>query len=219
MRSDRICRTTFSSALIVLALRQFCTARPSAITPIAKIATPSRTSYKANAYFDLARVRIGLAAMIGILEAWSAGVLKISLPHFSITPSLHSQSSRRILRKIRLRCERRVIRGPRARGTFELDGRWFAGPRWPEYPFSGRFAHQCCRQRDLKPASLAETYHGRGFLFLAFRKNFRPQQNTVFAPNNQICAAFSHTSLLRLAHKLVEAIERLLQPPVSDHPT
>src|SRR6266404_6600147 len=157
MRSDRICRTTFSSALIVLALRQFSTARPSEITPIAKIATPSRTSYKANAYFDLARVRLGLAAMIGILESWSAGVLKISLPHFSITPSLHRQSSRRILRKIRLRCERRIIRRPRAGGTSELDGRWFAGPRWPEYPFSRRVAHQCCRQRHTNPASLAET--------------------------------------------------------------
>src|SRR5437867_2966704 len=157
---------------------QFSTARPSAITPRAKIATPSRTSYKANAYFDLARVRVGLAAMIGILESWSAGVLKISLPHFSITPSLHCQSSRRILRKIRLRCERRVIRRPRARGTFELDGRWFAGPRWPEYPFSRRFAYQCCRQRDLKPAPFAETKHRRGFLLLAFCKNFRPQQDT-----------------------------------------
>src|SRR4029077_7437582 len=179
----------------------------------------SRTSYKANAYFDLARVRVGLAAMIGILEAWRAGALKISFPHFSITPSLHSQSSRRILRKIRLRCERRVIRRPRARGTSELDSRWFAGPRWPEYPFSGRFAHQCCRQRDLKPASLAETKHRRGLLFLAFCKNLRPQKDSVFAPSNQIRAAFGHTSLLRLAHKLVEAIERLLQSPVCDHPT
>src|SRR5207244_11916053 len=112
-------------------------ARPNAIPhcsphrnyPRAKIATPSRTSYKANAYLDLARVRIGLAAIVGILESWSAGVLKISLPHFSITPSLHCQSSRRILRKIRLRCERGVIRRPRARGTSELDGRWFAGPQ------------------------------------------------------------------------------------------
>src|SRR6266705_6097815 len=183
MRSDRICRTTFSSELIVLALIQFCTARPSAITPRAKIATPSRTSYKANAYLDLARIRIGLAAMIGILESWSAGVLKISLPHFSITPSLHCQSSRRILRKFRLRCERRVIRRPCAGGTSELDGRWFAGSRWPEYPFSGRFAHQGCRQRDLNPASLGETKHGRGFLFLVFCKNLRPQQDTVFVPN------------------------------------
>src|SRR6266853_3343296 len=124
MRSDRICRTTFSSELIVLALMQFSTARPSAITPRAKIATPSRTSYKANAYLDLAPVRIGLAAMIGILESWSAGVLKISLPHFSITPLLHGQSSsRRILRKFRLRCERRIIRRPRAGGTPDLDGR------------------------------------------------------------------------------------------------
>src|SRR5207244_10806510 len=112
----------------------------------------------------------GLAVMIGILESWSAGVLKISLSHFSITPSLHSQSSRRILRKIRLRCERRVIRRPCARGTSELDGRWFAGPRWPEYPFSGGFAHQCCRQRDLNPASFAETKSCRGFRLLAFCK-------------------------------------------------
>src|SRR6266481_2455238 len=186
MRSDRICRTTFSSALIVLALRQFSTARPSAITPRAKIATPSRTSYKANAYFDLARVRIGLAAMIGILESWSAGVLKISLPHFSITPSLHGQSSRRILRKFRLRCERRIIRRPRAGGTSELGGRWFARSRWPEYPFRGRFSHQRCRQRDLNPASFAEANHCRGFLFLAFCKDFRSQQDAVFAPGNQI---------------------------------
>src|SRR5215211_4972766 len=149
MRSDRICRTIFSSELIVLALMQFSTARPSAITPRAKIATPSKTSYKANARLDLALVRIGLADMTGVLESRSAGVLKISLPHFSITPSLHCQSPRRILRKFRLRCERRVIRSPPAGGTSELDGRWFAGPRWPEYPFSGRFAHQCCRQRDL----------------------------------------------------------------------
>src|SRR5206468_9093970 len=125
----------------------------------------------------------------------------------------------RILRKFRLRCERRVIRRPRASGTSELDGRWFASSRWPEYPFSGRFAHQCCRQRDLNPASLGETKHGRGFLFLVFCKNLRPQQDTVFVPNDQIRAAFGHTSLLRLADKLVEAIERLLQPSVCDHST
>src|SRR6266550_3914347 len=198
---------------------QFSTARPSAITPRAKIATPSRTSYKANAYVDLAPVRIGLAAMIGILESWSAGVLKISLPHFSITPSLHGQSSRRILRKFRLRCERRVIRRPRAGRTSELDRRRFAGSRRPEYPFSGRFAHQRKRQRDLNPASLAETKHCRGFLFFASCKNFRPQHDAVFPPSNQIRAAFSHTSLLRLPHKLAKAIERLLQSPVCDHPT
>src|SRR2546430_10030787 len=138
---------------------EFSTARPSAITPRAKIATPSRTSYKANAYLDLARVRIGLAAMIGILGSWSAGVLKISLPHFSITPSLRCQSSRRILRKFRLRCERRVIRRPRAGGDSEFDGRWFAGPRWSGYPFSGRVSHQGCRKPGLDPAPLAETAH------------------------------------------------------------
>src|SRR5207247_11474443 len=110
-----------------------------------------------NRYLDLARVRVGLAAMIVIFESWSAGVLKISLPHFSITPSLHCQSSRRILRKIRLRCERRVIRRPRARGTFELDGRWFAGPRWPEYPFSMRFATLSCRLLDSKLALIPLT--------------------------------------------------------------
>src|SRR5439155_20205096 len=133
----------------------------------------------------LAPVRVGLAAMIGILESWSAGVLKISLPPFSITPSRPGQSSRRILRKFRLRCERRIIRRPRAGGTSELDGRWFAGPRWPEYPFSGRFTHQCCRQRDLKPASLAETKSCRGLRLLAFSKDFRSQQDVVFVPSNQ----------------------------------
>src|ERR1044071_7793467 len=142
MRSDRICRTTFSSSLIVVALMQFSTARPNAITPRAKIATPSRTSYRANAYFDLERLRTRLAAMIEVLECWSAGVLKISLPHFSIAPSFHWGSPCRILRKFRLRCERRVIRRPHAGGASELDGRWFAGSRRPEYPFSGRFAHQ-----------------------------------------------------------------------------
>src|SRR4029077_5881576 len=147
------------------------------------------------------------------------GVLKISLPHFSIPPSLDWESPRRILRKFRLRCERRIIRRPRAGGTSELDGRRFAGSRWPEYPFSRSFAHQRSRQRDLNPASLAETKHCRGFLFLAFCKDFRSQQDAVFAPSNQIRAAFGHTSLLRLAHKLVEAIERLLQPLVCDHPT
>src|SRR5882762_9805991 len=81
MRSDRICRTTFSCALIVLALRQFCTARPSEITPIVKIATPSRTSYRANAYFDLERLRTGLAGMIGVLECWKF--------HYPISLLLH----------------------------------------------------------------------------------------------------------------------------------
>src|SRR6476660_9951621 len=219
MRSDRICRTTFSSALIVLALRQFCTARPSEITPIAKIATPSRTSYRANAYFDLERLRTGLAAMIGVLECLGAGVLKISLPHFSITPSFHWGSPCRIVREFRLRCERRVIRRPRAGGTSELNSRRFTSARWPEYPFSGRVPCQCCRQRDPNPASLGDAKYRRGFLFLVFCKNLRPQKDAVFAPSNQIRAAFGHTSLLRLAHKLVKAIERLLQPPVSDHPT
>src|SRR4249919_1954096 len=219
MRSDRSCRTTFSSALIVLALRQFCTARPSEITPRAKMATPSRTSYRANAYFDLERLRTGLAAMIGVLECLGAGVLKISLPHFPITPSFHWGSPCRILRKFRLCCERRVIRRPRTGGTSELDSRRFAGARWPEYPFSRRVPCQCCWQQDLNPASLGEAQHRRGFLFLVFCKNFRPQQDTAFAPNNQIRAAFGHAAFLRLVHKLVEAIERLLQPPVSDHPT
>src|SRR4051812_49109994 len=126
MRSDRICRTTFSSALIVLALRQFSTARPIAITPREKIATPSRTSYRANAYFDPDRRRTRLAAILGILECWSVGVLKISLPHFSVAPSFHWGLPCCILCKFRLRCERRVIRRPRASGTFELDYRWFA---------------------------------------------------------------------------------------------
>src|ERR1700730_18586939 len=88
MRSDKICRTTLSSALIVLALRQFCTARPSAITPIAKIATPSRTSYSAKPYADLARFRIRLAAIIGVLARWSAAVLKIPLLHHSVADHL-----------------------------------------------------------------------------------------------------------------------------------
>jgi len=198
---------------------QFCTARPSAITPSAKIATPSRTSYKANAYLDLERLRTGLAGMIGILECWSAGVLKISLPRFSIAPLFQWGSPCRILRKFRLRCERRVIRRPRAGRTLELDSCRFAGARWPEYPFSGRVARQCRRQGDLKPASLWEPEHRRRFLFLVFCKKFRPQQNTAFTPNNQVCATFGHTSLLRLAHKLVEAVERLLQTPVSDHPS
>src|SRR4029077_1356970 len=188
MRSDRICRTTFSSALIVLALMQFSTARPIAITPRAKIATPSRTSYRANALWRL-----------------SSDLRPLPL-------------SCCILRKFRLGCERRIIRRPRAGGTSELDGRRFAGSRWPEYPFRGRFSHQRCRQRDLNPASFAEAKHCGGFLFLALCKDFRSQQDAVFAPGNQIRAAFGHTSLLRLAHKLVEAIERLLQPPVCDHP-
>src|SRR6188474_2684927 len=201
MRSDRICRTTFSCALIVVALRQFCTARPSEITPRAKIATPRRTSYRANAYFDLERLRLRLAAMIGVLECRSAGVLKISLPHFSIAPTFHGGSPCRILRKFRLRCERRVIRRPRPGGTFELDDRRFAGSRWPEYPFSGGFAQQRCRKRDSNPTSLGKGKHSRAFLFFAFSKNLRAQQDAVFAPNNQIGAAFGHTSLLRLAHK------------------
>src|SRR4026209_2229693 len=205
MRSDRICRTTFSSALIELALMQFCTARPSAITPRAKIATPSRTSYRANAYLDLERLPTGLAGMIEVLECWSAGVLKISLPRFSIAPLFRWGSPCRILRKFRLCCERRVIRRPRARRTFELDSCRFAGARRPEYPFSGRVVRQCHRQRDLEPTSLGEAEHRRGFLFLVFCKKFRPQQDTAFAPNNQVCATFGHTSLLRLAHKLVEA--------------
>src|SRR6476661_4084715 len=219
MRSDRICRTTFSCALIVLALRQFCTARPNEITPIEKIATPSRTSYRANAYFDLERLRTGFAGMIGVLECWSAGVLKISSHHFSIAPSFHWGSPCRILRKFRLGCERRIIRRPRAGGTSELDSRRFAGARWPEYPFSGRVPCQCCRQRDPNRASLGDATYRRGFIFLVFCKNFRPQKDTVFAPSNQIRAAFGHTSLLRLPHKLVKAIKRLLQPSVSDHPT
>jgi hypothetical protein len=185
---------------------QFSTARPSAITPREKIATPSRTSYRANAYFDLERLRTGVAGMIGVLECWSPGVLKISLPHFSIAPSFHWGSPNRILRKFGLRCERRIIRRPRAGWTSELDSRRFAGARWPEYPFSGRVPSQCCRQRDPKPASLGKAKRRRGFFFLVFCKNFRPQQNTAFAPNNQIRAAFGHTSLLRLAHKLVEAV-------------
>src|ERR1700751_1648077 len=157
--------------------------------------------------------------MIGVLECSSPGVLKISLPHFSIPPSFHWGSPCRILRKFSLRCERRVICRPRTGGTSELDFRRFAGSRWPEYPFSGRFVRQCRRERDLHPASLGEAKHRRGFLFLVFCKNFRPQHNTAFTPNNQISAAFGHTSLLRLAHQLVEAIERFLQPPVSDYPT
>src|SRR5262245_16133418 len=184
MRSDRICRTTFSSALIELALMQFSTARPSEMTPRAKIATPSRTSYKANACFDPRRLRIRVADMIGVLECWSNGVLKIALPHYSIPPSLDCGSPCRILGKFRLRGERRVIRRPRAGGTSELDFRRFARPRWPEYPFSGGFVRQCRWKQDLNPASLREAKHRRGFLFLVFRKNFRPQHNTVFAPNN-----------------------------------
>src|SRR5262245_34368510 len=168
MRSDRICRTTFSSALIVLALMQFSTARPSAITPRAKIATPSRTSYRANAYFDLERLRTRLAAMIEVLECWSAGALKISLPHCSIAPSFHWGSPCRIWRTFGLRCERGVIRCPRTGGTSELDRRGLARSRWPEYPFGRRFAQQCCRKRHLNPASLAEAKHGCGFLFLVF---------------------------------------------------
>ena len=157
--------------------------------------------------------------MIGVLECWSAGVLKISSPHFSIAPLFHCGSPCRILRKFGLRCERWVIRRPRTGRTSEFDGRRFAGSRRPEYPFSRRFGHQRKRQRDLNPASLAETKHCRGFLFFASCKNFRPQHDAVFPPSNQIRAAFSHTSLLRLPHKLAKAIERLLQSPVCDHPT
>src|SRR4029077_10653893 len=144
--------------------------------------------------------------MIGALEWWSAGVLKFSSPHLSTIPLLQCRSPRRILRKLRLRCQRRIIRRPGAGGTSELDGRWFARSRWPEYPFSRRFAHQRCRQRDLNPASLCETKNCRGFLFLVFCKNFRPQQDTVFAPNDQIRSASGETSRLSLEHKLVKAI-------------
>ena len=146
-------------------------------------------------------------------------MLKISLPRFSVAPSFDWGSPGRILRKFRLRCKRRVVRRPCPSGASKLDSRRFTGSRWPEYPFSGRFAQQCCRKQNLNPASFAKTKHSRGFFFLAFCKDFRSQQDTVFAPNDQIGAAFSHTSLLRLAHKLVEAIERLLQSSVCDHPT
>src|SRR5262245_25032540 len=219
MRSDRIWRTTFSSALIVLALMQCSTARPSAITPRAKIATPSRTSYRANAYFNRKRVRSRLAATIGELECSGAGVLKISLPQVSVAPSFHGGSPCRILREFRLRCEGRVVRGPCPGGTSKLDSGGFAAYRWPEYPFRGTFAHQRCRKQNLNPASFAKTKHSRGFFFLPFCKDFRPQQDNVFAPNDQIGTAFSHTSFLRLAHKLVETVERLLQSSVRDHPT
>src|SRR5215471_20107997 len=135
---------------------QFSTARPSAITPTAKIATPSKTSYRAKANFDLENFRTRFAAMLGILECRGAGVLKISLPHFSVAPSFEWGSPGRILREFRLRRERRVVRRPCTGGTSELDSRWFARSRGPEYPFSRRFTQQCCGKRYPNPASLAE---------------------------------------------------------------
>src|SRR5437763_389906 len=83
--------------LIVLALRQFSTERPSAITPMAKIATPSRTSYRANAALDLVRNRACVTCITGMLECWSAGALKIPLLHFAIPSLLRCRSSRCIL--------------------------------------------------------------------------------------------------------------------------
>src|SRR5206468_7574513 len=112
IRSDRICRTAPSCALIVLALRQFSTARPSAITPMAKIATPTRTSYRANADFNLARCCIRLGGAIGVLECWSLGLFEIPLLHFSPTPFFRCRSPRCILGDLGLGRERRVSRRP-----------------------------------------------------------------------------------------------------------
>ena len=72
--------------VIVLALRQFCTARPSEITQEKK--SLHRADLRpVQSLFRSSALRIRVAAMIGVLEGWNAGVLKISLPHFSTAPS------------------------------------------------------------------------------------------------------------------------------------
>src|SRR5437867_873516 len=158
MRSDRICRTTLSSALMLLALRQFSTARPSAMTPMAKIATPSKTSYRAKARYTFR-------------------IFDFEFRTLFLLPCC-------ILRNLRLRRQRRVVRRPQTSGAFELDNRRLAVPRWPEYPLCRMLFGQCCWQREAQQRSLAETKFRCRFDFLVLCKNFRTQQNAVFAPNN-----------------------------------
>src|SRR5437868_6657900 len=48
-------------------------------------------------------------------------------------------------------------------------------------------------------------------------KSFRANYDIVVAPYNQVRTTLDDASLLRLAHKIVEPIQRFLQPPVGDH--
>src|SRR5439155_10207900 len=203
MRSDKTCRTAVSSALIELALRQFSTARPSATTPIAKIATPIKTSYRAKA-----------------LKRWSAKALKwvgLTRFHGSTFTDFNESLPCCILRNLCLCRQWRVIRCPQTSGAFELNNRGFTIPRWPEYPFRRMVCRQCCWQGEFQQRSRAQTKYRRRFGFLVFCKTFRTHQHTVFAPNNNVRSTLSHTSLVCLAHKIVESIQGLLQSLACDH--
>jgi hypothetical protein len=72
------------------------------------------------------------------------------------------------------------------------------------------FFRQRCGQGKPQHTSLAEAKTRRRFDFLVFSKNFRTQQNTALVPNNQVRTALRDTPLLRLAHKIVEPVQRLL---------
>src|SRR5205809_487615 len=48
-------------------------------------------------------------------------------------------------------------------------------------------------------------------------KRYRANYDIVVAPYNQVRTTLDDASLLRLAHKIVEPIQRFLQPPVGDH--
>src|SRR5439155_357462 len=113
---------------------------------MAKIATPSRTSYRANAALDLVRNRACVTRITGMLECWSAGALKIPLLHFAIPSLLRCRSSRCILGDLGLRRERRVTCRPYTGGASELNSRRLAVSRWPEYPFPWMFFRQCRRE-------------------------------------------------------------------------
>jgi hypothetical protein len=54
------------------------------------------------------------------------------------------------------------------------------------------------------------------FYFLIFSKNFWTQQNTTLAPNDQVRSPLSNTAFLRLAHKIVEPVQGLLQSPACE---
>jgi hypothetical protein len=78
------------------------------------------------------------------------------------------------------------------------------------------FFRQRCWQGQPQNTSLVDTKLSGRFHFLIFSKNFRTQQNTTLGPNDQVWPPLRDTVLLRLAHKIVEPVQRLLQSPACE---
>src|SRR6202011_5786757 len=175
MRFERIWRTRSSSALSVLAFRQFSTARPSAITPITKIVTPMSTSYKAK------------PADAGEMECWRAGVLTGALLHFSTTPLLlRCCLSRHITNKLAPGRQGRIIRRPQTVCALEIHDGGFAVSRWPENPFARRFFSQGRRQRKRQRLASGQGKRRQVFHFFVLAKGFRTKDGSLVAPNNEV---------------------------------